>query len=208
LVDAGISSFKIEGRAKSVYYLACVVGAYRRAIDLYYSTAAKRNSASKRKPNFRDVSKEIKFLFQELDEKLYHRGYTEGFMFGAGEMAQNLDNSHKTPAWEFCGTIHNANTANEYANTANTNYANVETRRGASLRRCKVFIKVHNTLRVGDRIEIIMPKYDIIKMILKKMVDAETDEELQEAHGGQGKTVVIEVGREVPEFSVVRRLIK
>lgn len=34
LVDAGISSLKIEGRMKTEYYVAVVTGAYRRAIDL------------------------------------------------------------------------------------------------------------------------------------------------------------------------------
>ena len=33
LVDAGIDSFKIEGRAKSVYYTAVTANAYRCAID-------------------------------------------------------------------------------------------------------------------------------------------------------------------------------
>lgn len=33
LVDAGVCSFKIEGRMKTDYYVATVVGAYRRAID-------------------------------------------------------------------------------------------------------------------------------------------------------------------------------
>ena len=36
LDDAGVCSFKIEGRMKSEYYLATVVNAYRRAIDEYY----------------------------------------------------------------------------------------------------------------------------------------------------------------------------
>ena len=35
LVEAGISSLKIEGRMKSVFYVATVVAAYRRAIDAY-----------------------------------------------------------------------------------------------------------------------------------------------------------------------------
>lgn len=33
LVDAGIASFKIEGRVKSEYYVGCVVNAYRHALD-------------------------------------------------------------------------------------------------------------------------------------------------------------------------------
>ncbi len=34
MISAKIKAFKIEGRAKSVYYLANVVGAYRQAIDI------------------------------------------------------------------------------------------------------------------------------------------------------------------------------
>lgn len=36
MMAAGISSFKIEGRMKSIHYLAAVVNAYRRAIDAVY----------------------------------------------------------------------------------------------------------------------------------------------------------------------------
>ena len=35
LAEAGITSFKIEGRMKSTYYVATVVNAYRRAMDAY-----------------------------------------------------------------------------------------------------------------------------------------------------------------------------
>ena len=34
-IDLGIASLKIEGRMKSAYYLATVVGCYRKVIDLY-----------------------------------------------------------------------------------------------------------------------------------------------------------------------------
>lgn len=37
LIDAGIDSFKIEGRAKSEYYVSVVTNAYRRAIDGYFA---------------------------------------------------------------------------------------------------------------------------------------------------------------------------
>ena len=38
LIDAGVSSFKIEGRAKSEYYVAVVTNAYRKAIDAYIAS--------------------------------------------------------------------------------------------------------------------------------------------------------------------------
>ncbi len=41
LIEAGISSFKIEGRMKSPYYVASTVNAYRRAIDSFYRDGGK-----------------------------------------------------------------------------------------------------------------------------------------------------------------------
>ena len=38
MMEAGISSLKLEGRAKSAYYVACVTQAYRRAIDFLLGT--------------------------------------------------------------------------------------------------------------------------------------------------------------------------
>ena len=35
LIEAGVSSFKIEGRAKTEYYTAVVTNAYRSAVDAY-----------------------------------------------------------------------------------------------------------------------------------------------------------------------------
>ena len=40
LMDAGVSSFKIEGRAKSEYYVAVITNAYRKAIDAYAADPA------------------------------------------------------------------------------------------------------------------------------------------------------------------------
>ena len=64
LIGAGVTSFKIEGRMKSPYYVATVTNAYRRAID--DCVAGKTIDES---------------LVQEL-EKTSHRRYTTGFYFG------------------------------------------------------------------------------------------------------------------------------
>ena len=66
LIEAGISSFKIEGRMKSVYYTSVVTNAYRMAIDKYYENP-----------------KEYKFdpaWLREL-ESVSHREYCTGFYF-------------------------------------------------------------------------------------------------------------------------------
>ena len=43
LIDAGVASLKIEGRMKSLHYIATVVNAYRRAIDEYYEKGKLEN---------------------------------------------------------------------------------------------------------------------------------------------------------------------
>lgn len=64
LINSGVTSFKIEGRVKTEYYVATVVGAYRRAIDAYLANP-----------------QEYYFNPQWFDElsKVSNRGYTTGF---------------------------------------------------------------------------------------------------------------------------------
>lgn len=69
LYEAGIYSFKIEGRVKSEYYVATVTGAYRTAIDEFLAN-----------PNGYKPNKE---LFDEVC-KVSHREYFTGFYLGEG----------------------------------------------------------------------------------------------------------------------------
>jgi len=89
LIEAGITSFKIEGRMKSPYYVATVVNAYRRAIDLYYSN-----------PNNFECPKE---LVEEV-EKTSHRRFTTGFYFGAKDK-EYLEDSMPIQTHEFMAVI-------------------------------------------------------------------------------------------------------
>lgn len=64
LMDAGITSFKIEGRMKSAYYAAVVTNAYRHAIDAAASGAA------------------LDSLWIRETDMVSHRPYCTGFYFG------------------------------------------------------------------------------------------------------------------------------
>lgn len=68
LVGAGITSLKIEGRMKSIHYVATVTRAYRRALDAYYISDLA----------YRQIVDELR---TELDQ-ISHRPYTTGFYFG------------------------------------------------------------------------------------------------------------------------------
>ena len=77
LVDAGITSLKIEGRAKSFYYVATVTNAYRAAVDGYLATA----------PEERASYKTPQWLIEEV-QKVSHRQYSTGFYYGPPEDGQ------------------------------------------------------------------------------------------------------------------------
>lgn len=69
LVKAGISSFKIEGRAKTAYYSAVATNAYRQALDAYFEGGLS------------DDYKTSPLIKEEL-EKISHREYSTGFYLG------------------------------------------------------------------------------------------------------------------------------
>ena len=88
LVNAGVDSFKIEGRAKSEYYTAIVTYAYRNAIDEYLK-------------NPTDDFKPAQLILDEI-EKISHREYTTGFNFGPIENGQVTDTGGYIRNWDVC----------------------------------------------------------------------------------------------------------
>jgi len=161
LVQAGITSFKIEGRAKSAYYLANIVGIYKEALA---------------------HPEKAEFLEKELNTKLVHRGYTAGFLLG-GKAGQNTRDMHNAVDWEFCGQVIKKD-------------------------KKSLLVKVHNTLKTGDEIEIILPFYDIIKSKVREISDAKSGQKIAEAHGGGGGQQVYlpnDFKKAVPPLAVIRR---
>ena len=177
LIDAGIVSLKIEGRAKSVYYQAMINGIYSHAIENRENIAQKK----------------IDFLYKELENKIINRGYTTGFILNE-KADQDIENTHQKINWEFCGIVINSNEVKIKSKKLKTN-------------KNQIFIKVHNCIRLNDEIEIIIPKYNVIKIKPKKIINAENGEELSEVHGGQKKIIILEINKKIPEFSVLRRKI-
>ncbi|MEL7655865.1 MAG: U32 family peptidase [Bacillota bacterium] len=91
IIQAGLSSAKIEGRMKSIFYVATIVGAYRRALDAYYA-----NPES--------------YVFNQswLDElkKVSHREFTTGFYYNKPtNKDQNYQTSAYTRDYSFVGLV-------------------------------------------------------------------------------------------------------
>ncbi|MDW7650709.1 MAG: U32 family peptidase [Bacillota bacterium] len=96
LVKAGVTSFKIEGRMKSAYYVATVTRAYRRALDAYLADP----------DNFspREFRKEL--------ETISHRPYSTGFLLGnPGPRGQVYDTTAQVASHEFIGVVQSYDSA-------------------------------------------------------------------------------------------------
>lgn len=90
LINAGINSLKIEGRMKSVYYVAAVTRVYRAALDAYAADPAGWHYD----PVWRE----------ELD-KVSHRPYDSGFLFGGNDARIHAKDSRYRRACDFVGTV-------------------------------------------------------------------------------------------------------
>lgn len=91
ICKAGVDSLKIEGRAKTFYYVASVTSAYRRALDTYL--------ADPRNDNFTLPDSVI----EELN-RTSHRHYSPGFYFGKEQALQTPSHSYVRD-WDFVGTV-------------------------------------------------------------------------------------------------------
>jgi putative protease len=94
LIEAGIDSFKIEGRKRAPEYVAKTVSVYRKAIDLYFK---KKLTVQKKK----DFLKEL--------ETVYNRGFSTGFYFGkpSSEDYADIEGSKATTRKVYVGKVLN-----------------------------------------------------------------------------------------------------
>ena len=92
ICNAGVDSLKIEGRAKTFYYVASVTAAYRRALDQYLADPMNENF---------ELPEEV---LTELT-RTSHRHYSPGFYFGREQARQATDSATYIREWEFVGTV-------------------------------------------------------------------------------------------------------
>ena len=91
LINSGLDSFKIEGRMKSVHYVATVIKVYREAIDAYVASPEKFM---------------VKTEWLEELQKISHRAYTKGFYFDkATQHDQIYTSSSYEQTHDFIGLV-------------------------------------------------------------------------------------------------------
>lgn len=90
LAEAGISSFKIEGRLKDAAYVKTVTAAYRRAIDKVIA-----DNPDKYRRTSHGTSE---ILFHPDVNKAFNRGFTSYFIDGRSKSTVTMAN-HRSPKW-------------------------------------------------------------------------------------------------------------
>ena len=111
IIEAGIMSAKIEGRMKSVFYVAQIVAAYRKAIDTYFADP-------------KDYKVDEEWL-SEL-KKASHREFTTGFFYNQPTNEdQNYQTSDYTREYSFVGVVKSYDPETGYAIVEQRNKMNI-----------------------------------------------------------------------------------
>lgn len=111
LIECGITSFKIEGRMKTAYYVATTVRAYRMAIDAYY-----------------EDPENWKFNPVWLEElkKGSHRDYSTGFYFDRpSDKSHNYESASYIRNYDFVGIVRDYDAENDLYIVEQRNKMNV-----------------------------------------------------------------------------------
>ena len=111
LLEIGVDSLKIEGRMKSLHYVATVVSAYRNLIDAYYEN--------------RVTPELIEKTFKEI-RKVENRPLTEGYLKGYIDKDDIIyDQDDKTSLQDFLGLVLDYDVNTKLAKVYRKNYFKV-----------------------------------------------------------------------------------
>ena len=151
LIDAGVDSFKVEGRTKSLYYVSAVAKTYRQAIDEVLENP------------FADMEK----YFLEL-QKVGNRGYTTGFALGDNNGESYSYDISKGLAGadflcEFKGAAKQLGSEAAMSGNSETSQEQQSDNDLFAYSPIRLFadyflVKIKNKMHVNDEVEIITPK--------------------------------------------------
>lgn len=123
LIDAGLDSLKLEGRAKSAYYAAIVTGAYRHAIDAALA------------------GQPLDPVWRDEVEHISHRHYSTGFYFG--QPGQFTQDSRYVRDWQIVAKVRSCTPDGRAVLTLNNKFSVGDQLElvGPGLRPCPVTVK-------------------------------------------------------------------
>lgn len=115
ILDAGISSLKIEGRAKGAYYVASMANAYKCAVNGYMLARGLEDAEGRELGSFRDhvmanlgqpqPKVELPEWLSAEPFKVTHREYSTGFYYPEQPATQNTQTGGYINEWRFLGEV-------------------------------------------------------------------------------------------------------
>ena len=112
LLEIGVDSLKIEGRMKSLHYIATVVSSYRRLIDAYYANEVTD-----------DLLKEIEKEIRKVENRPLTEGYLKGYIDKDDIIYEQDD---KTSLQDFLGIVLDYDKETKLAKVYRKNYFKVD----------------------------------------------------------------------------------
>lgn len=192
LKPIGLDSYKIEGRMKSVQYVASTVKVYREAIDTLWDQGEEA------------FQEKLPQWLEEMD-KVSHRDYSAGFLFGKpGAKSHNLESSHYVRDYDFVGvgvmgdeselSKGELGEGKYYITKDNaTDFVNINT----------AWIEQRNHFKYGEILEVLTPQGVSWSFEVKEMWDSE-GEPLEVARHAQQK-IRMTVPKTIVPYSILRR---
>ncbi len=144
LIEAGVNSFKIEGRMKKPEYAALTAALYRQWTDVYYKHEAEKPGEGKRYFNSEEGEKKLSKAIFELADIYNRGGFSEGYFFmhnGAEMMSTKRPNHYGIKAGKIFGI----------GNTAEKNIMKIRT---------DIKLYPHDVLEVRDETAPDKPVYE------------------------------------------------
>ncbi|MBO6181096.1 U32 family peptidase [bacterium] len=153
MIDAGVDSFKVEGRTKSLYYVSAVAKTYRQAIDELYQ----------------NPDADMEKYFYEL-KKVGNRGYTTGFALGNGSGGYSYDLSKGLAGADFLFEFHGKEKERNFCHSEfiseSPKIPDKEILKQVQDDSYLYFVKIKNKILPNDEVEIITPTEQFVSKIL------------------------------------------
>lgn len=177
LVDAGIDSFKIEGRMKTGLYVATVTGAYRKAIDTYFANPEEYDA------NRETYLKEVK--------KCSYRKFTTGFYYEkpTGE-EQVYDSNTYVRDYVFVGRVLEDTEKSEQKSSKDE-------------QKMLTKIEQRNKFVVGDTIELMKTDGSSYSFVVEELYNE--DMEIVESAPHPKQVLYLEIPVDAREYELLRK---
>lgn len=175
LRELELTSYKIEGRMKSLYYVASTVKVYREALDILWEQG--KEEFERRMPDW-----------QAEMSKVSHRDYSPGFLFGKpGAESHNIEISNYIRDYIFIGRSLAYDEVKDLGRKEEFGY----------------WIEQRNNFRLGDEVEVLSPRSKPWTFRVAQLED-EKGEKADTARHPQQK-LKIALPRPLEEFSILRK---